>query len=121
MKKIIALLLVVVIAATALNLVAFARSEYNEGFFKGYQWISRINATSGMATGSFTWAGRTQHSCYLHTEFVNSRGYVVRERGTSGYNGAQVRHPAERTDSVSWTEGKYYVGSNCVYATSARP
>ena len=122
MKKLIALLLVVVIAATALSITTFARSEYEEGFFQGYQWILRLNATTGKATGTFTWQGSSQQTkcCHLHVLQVKG-GIVVENRGVWDYTGRPVVFLADKDKSISYAGCYGYIGSNCIYFTSVRP
>jgi len=121
MKKLIAVLLVVVIAATALSITTFARSSYDEGHFQGYQWILRLNSTTGKATGTFTWQGGSQQTkCYLYVKYVKG-GRFVAESGVWAYNGRQAERLAQGDHSISYAECEGYVGSNCIYSTSVRP
>lgn len=119
-EKLIAVLLVVVIAATALSITTFARSEYDEGHFQGYQWILRLNSTTGKATGTFTWQGRQDKCCYLYVLLVKG-GEVVTNRGMHNYTNRPSELLADKDNSISYAECRGYVGSNCICSTSVRP
>ena len=120
MKKLIAVLLVVVIAATALSITTFARSSYDEGHFQGYQWILRLNSTTGKATGTFTWQGRQGKCCYLHVLLVKG-GEVDTNCGMWNYTNRPSELLADKDNSISYAECRGYVGSNCICCTSVRP
>jgi len=54
MKRVIALLLVVVIAATTLSIPAFAYSSHSSGVYNGQTWHAYLTATVSYTKGSFT-------------------------------------------------------------------
>lgn len=123
MKRFIALLLAVVIAATALNLVAIAGSDYEEDFFQGYLWIAQLNVTSQRSYAHFSWQGTTQISCKLETDFVDASGYWVSSIGNTDFDtgSASVTHTPDIGYYIDQSWGTYKIGSNTVYYTSATP
>lgn len=64
MKRFIALLLVVVIAATTLNITALAYNDYDEGYYQGKYYYARLNTYGGTdATGYMSWRGNGSVTC----------------------------------------------------------
>lgn len=57
MKRFIALLLVVVIAATTLSITAFAYSSYDSGYYGGKAWNAGLYCSKLYVESSLSWAG----------------------------------------------------------------
>ena len=90
MKKLIALLLVVVIAATALNIPAAASSVVTSGIHRGKEWRVNHSVTGGNipdATTYFTYARDNIISIsqltYYHDDRYDNSNYTHREYDTT--------------------------------------
>ena len=70
MKKVIALLLVVVIAASALSITAFAKT----GFYNGHYYVAKVILSGTTVYGAFTVSGGNFVSCQV-AGYVKNKHY----------------------------------------------
>lgn len=74
MKKVIALLLVVVIAASALSITAFAKT----GYYNGHYYVANVSLSGTNVYGAFTVSGGELVSCQI-AGYVRNKNYGSRE------------------------------------------
>ena len=110
MKKLIALILVVALAATALTTTAFAYSDFEDGFYKGKAYTMHLTATDSSGSTSVSWAG----------DGVVSRSLVVntqhRITGLTGSVGGTDTHMQHASVSKTVSSG-YFATSGTSYCS----
>lgn len=93
MKKLIAVLLVVVIAATALSVTAFAYSDYDTGSYGGKTWNAWLSCSKLRVESSLSWDGMNTKA-----------GKVIRvEQTTRYYNYMNNRYETSLNTGNSFT------------------
>ena len=82
LKGFLALLLVVVIAATALNITAFAYSDFNEGTYQGKHWTARQTVTKTSVDTTFSWPGEGTLLSYIPSTITKQQILIrnIRQR-----------------------------------------
>ncbi|MBQ1411346.1 MAG: hypothetical protein IIY94_08740 [Oscillospiraceae bacterium] len=88
MKKIIALLLVVVIAATVLSVTAFAYTDSMDGYYGGKYWKAALTVRTQYFSCSFQLAGANNLTTTHRIQIKQSNGSTYWMRGT-GESGAK--------------------------------
>lgn len=91
MKRFFAFLLVVVIAATALNITAFAYYT-GYGYHNGYRWDGTLNVGRQTSFTTFNWQGNTYTTrCILSVKFIDGKVFNRRWDEDAGQKSLYVK------------------------------
>jgi hypothetical protein len=106
MKRILALLLVVVIAATALNIPALAYSMNEDGYYKGKYYSGTINCVHSYATATLRW-NDTRYPLTVKTLFIfkyddNPNVRIPNPQSKTGYRAvSDINHVEGNRDQTA--------------------
>ncbi len=118
MKKLIALVLVVVLAASAFCLEAFA-AQLQSGFFEGKEWTGRHSASKSTASCSIDWEGDGKVRCVLEiisfTE--NGAGHFdqLNRKPEYGYKHASKSLSCKSGSAIVYSKSSFHIKSDANY------
>jgi len=119
MKKLMAILLVFVLAASAMSVMAFAYSDYNEGYYKGKPYQGHLSVTDTYGSASFYYRGTGSLRCEIEITCRDNRGRDAwcGTNGTSvapntarAYQAAPYGYAAIKAESDCYINGIWMLG-----------
>ena len=124
LKGIFAFLLVVVIAATALNITAFAYSDFNEGTYQGKHWTARQTVTKTSVDTTFSRPGEGTltlvHTIDYHKTADPDSKYTTTGAGTAP-NYTYLWFFCRSTYTVDGASGICRIKGKVVSSLTAKP